>query len=89
MRMSSAVDILAKRVGEAAELIVSLRTKVQALERELMTTHAKVLAPSAPPPHLPPLDPSLVEELERLRSERVVVRESIRGLLQEIDRVSW
>lgn len=87
--MSSAVDTLAERVGEAAELIVSLRARVQALERELVTTHAKVLAPSAPPPHLQPSDPSLVEELERLRSERVVVRESIRELLREIDRVSW
>ena len=87
--MSSAVDILAERVVEAAELIVSLRTRVQSLEHELMTTHAKVLSPAAQPPPLPPSDPSLVEELERLRAERVVVRESIRGLLREIDRVSW
>jgi hypothetical protein len=87
--MSSAVDILAERVGEAADLIVSLRTRVQSLERELMTTQAKVLPPPDQPRPLPPSDPSLVEELERLRAERNVVRESIRGLLREIDRVSW
>ena len=88
MRMSSAVDILSERVVEAADLIVSLRTRVQSLERELMTTHAKALSPPARPP-LSPSDPLLVEELERLRAERAVVRESIRGLLREIDRVSW
>ena len=88
MRMSSTVDILAERAAEAAGLIVSLRDKVQSLERELMTTHAKALSPPAQPPPSP-TDPSLVEELERLRAERAVVRESIRGLLREIDRVSW
>jgi hypothetical protein len=86
--MSSAVDILAERVVEAVGLIVSLRTRVQSLEQELMTTHAKALSPPAQRPPSP-MDPSLVEELERLRAERVVVRESIRGLLREIDRVSW
>ena len=87
--MSSAVDILAMRVGEAAELIVSLRNKVQSLERELMASHAKALSAPAQPPSIPPSDPLLVEELKRLRTERDVVRESIRGLLREIDRVSW
>lgn len=86
--MSSAVDILGERVVAAAELIVSLRSKVRSLERELMTTHAKALYPSSQPP-TPSPDPSLGEELERLRAERVVVRENIRGLLREIDRVSW
>lgn len=86
--MSSVVDILAERVVGAVELIGSLRTKVQSLERDLMTTRAKPLDPS--PQHPPPAaDPALLEELERLRAERVVVRESIRGLLREIDRVSW
>jgi len=86
--MSSAVDILGERVVAAADLIASLRIKVQSLERELMTTHARDLSPpSQPSPSLP--DPALVEELERLRSERVVVRENIRGLLREIDRVAW
>jgi hypothetical protein len=85
--MPSAVDILAERVGEAADLIVSLRTRVQSLERELMTTQAKVLSPPAQQPPSP-LDPSLVAELERLRAERVAVRESIRGLLGNRP-VSW
>ena len=88
MHMSSAVDILGERVAAAADLIVSLRVRVQSLERELATTSAKVLShPSQSPPSSP--DASLVEELERLRAERVVVRESIRGLIREIDRVSW
>lgn len=88
MGMSSAVDILAERVEEAADLIASLRTRVQSLERELLTTRAKDVSPPAQD-HPSPSDSSLVEELERLRAERVVVRESIRGLLREIDRVSW
>ena len=88
MSMSSAVDILAERVVEAAELIVSLRGRVRSLERELTATRAKALSPPAQEPPSPS-NPSLAEELERLRAERVVVRESIRGLLREIDRVSW
>lgn len=88
MRMPSAVDILTERVEEAADLIVSLRTRVQSLERELLTTRARDISPPAQQ-HPSPPDPSLVEELERLRAERVVVRESIRGLLREIDRISW
>jgi len=86
--MSNAVDILAERVVEAAGLIVSLRVKVRSLERELIATRAKALSPPAQKPPSP-ADPALAEELERLRAERVVVRESIRGLLREIDRVSW
>jgi FtsZ-binding cell division protein ZapB len=88
MRMASAVDILEERVGAATELIANLRIKVQSLERELTASLARALPqPSQPLPPSP--DPALVEELERLRAERAVVRESIRGLLREIDRVSW
>ena len=86
--MSSAVDILAERVGEAADLIVSLRMKVRSLERELTKTQAEAHSASSRPAPAPP-DPSLVGELERLRAERALVRDSIRGLLREIDRVSW
>ena len=88
MRMSSTVDILEERVVAAADLIASLRIRVLSLERELTATRAENLQnPSAPLQPSP--DPALAEELERLRAERVVVRESIRGLLREIDRVSW
>jgi hypothetical protein len=83
--MLSAVDVLAERIVEAADLIVSLRSKVRSLEQELKATHAKILTP--PSPSAP--DSSFVAELERLRAERVIVLESIRGLLREIDRVSW
>jgi hypothetical protein len=88
MRMLTAVDILGERVAEAADLIARLRSRVQALERELMAAQAKDLCA---PPQLPPPspDPALVEELERLRAERTVIRESVRGLLREIDRVAW
>lgn len=86
MRMQSAVDILEERVVAAADLIVSLRAKVVSLERELTTTRAREL--SAPRQPAPP-DTALVEELERLRAERAVARESVRELLREIDRVSW
>ena len=86
--MSKVVEILGERVAAAADLIVDLRSMVQTLERELTTTRTKGEAPRAQQPPSTP-DASLVEELERLRAERVVVRESIRGLLREIDRVSW
>lgn len=86
--MSSAVDILEERVVAAADLIASLRLKVRFLERELAATQAKAPSPASQPLPASP-DPSLVEELERLRAERAVARESIRGLLREIDRVSW
>jgi len=86
--MSSAVDILEARVVAAADLIAGLRTRVRSLERELTIIHAAALdTPSQSPPASP--DASLVEELERLRAERVVVLESVRGLLRDIDRVSW
>lgn len=85
--MPSAVDILGERVVAAADLIADLRARVRSLEQELTTMSAKPSPFPVPPSSLP--DPSLVEELERLRAERVVVRESIRGLLREIDRVSW
>lgn len=75
MRMSSAVDILEKRISAAVDLIASLRLKVGSLECELAATRVKTVSP--------------VEELERLRAERAVVRERIHGLLREIDRVSW
>lgn len=81
--MSRTVEILEQRVLAAAELIDNLRLRVRSLERELNSAHARPL----PPPPAP--DSSLVEELERLRAERVVVRENIRELLKEIDRVSW
>ncbi len=86
--MSSAVDILGERVAAAADLIVGLRAKVRSLERDLETIRLEQPAPSRPTSPHPP-DPALVEELERLRAERALVRESIRGLLREIDRVSW
>jgi len=88
IRMQSAVDILTERVGEAADLIVNLRTRVRDLERELLAIRVQQTSPPSKT-HPPPSDPALVEEIERLNAERVVVRERIRELLREIDRVSW
>jgi FtsZ-binding cell division protein ZapB len=88
MRMPSAVDILEERVAAAVDLIASLRLKVESLEHELtMACATAPSTPAAPSPSSP--DPALVEELERLRAERSAVRERVRGLLREIDRVSW
>jgi FtsZ-binding cell division protein ZapB len=87
MSMSGIVDILEERVAAAAALIASLRTQVRTLEQELALAAAAAAAPA--PGADRAADPELAEELERLRAERVVVRESIRGLLREIDRVSW
>ena len=86
--MSSAVDILEDRVAAAVGMIDRLRDKVRSLERELETVHSAALPPPAPPPQAS-CDPALLEELERLRAERVAVREGIRGLLREIDQVTW
>lgn len=86
--MLGAVDILAERVEDAADLIVSLRTKVRSLEQELREARASQTPPPAPQQnHLP--DRALVEELERLRAERLALRESIRELIREIDQVAW
>lgn len=82
--MASSVDILERQVAAAVDLIATLRAKVASLEREIQTMDHGSAAAEFPAP-----DPSLVAEVERLRSERIVVRESIRGLLREIDRVSW
>jgi hypothetical protein len=88
MNMLGAIGTLEKRVVAAADLIASLRGTVERLTRELERSGSdpQTRAVQAPPP-LP--DPSLVEELERLRAERVMIRDSIRRLLREIDQVSW
>lgn len=82
--MPGVVDTLEKRVAAAVDLIGSLRETVAALERELAAAR-----PAADLPAAPSGDPALIREVERLRSERVVVRERIRVLLREIDRVPW
>lgn len=88
MNMSDTVGFLEVRVIAAAELIGSLREQVHSLERELARAQAEAAAlPPAAPPR--PADSSLVEELERLRAERLVIRDKVRGLIREIDRVSW
>jgi hypothetical protein len=85
--MSSTIDILEQRVAAAVALIASLREEAAQLERQLATT--PVAAAAAAKPAAPAGDSRLGAELERLRAERVLVRDRVRGLLREIDRVSW
>jgi chromosome segregation ATPase len=86
--VDKAIDALEKNVVAAAGLIASLRETVERLSQELERNESErgslVLQATQPMP-----DPSLVDELERLRTERVAIRESIRRLIKEIDRVSW
>jgi len=81
---------LEERVTAVADLVRHLRREVARLEREL----AECPPPPAPPaqPLLSPPAPSderLLQEIARFREERAVVRERIRGLIREIDQVSW
>jgi hypothetical protein len=85
MTMREVVDILETRVAAAAGLIAALREKTAGLERDLAAATAHECAAEAPPP----CDPAVLRELERLRAERAEIRERIRGLIREIDRVSW
>jgi hypothetical protein len=85
--MPSAIDILEKNVVAAAALIASLRDTVERLTRELERSCSETADRAAQAPPIP--DPLLVDELERLRAERVVIRDGIRRLLGEIDKVSW
>jgi len=87
--MPSAFDLLEERVAAAVDLIGRLRLQIRSLETALATAHA-IPPPDQPvPPASLSSDPALGAEVERLRAERTVIRESIRGLLREIDRVAW
>jgi len=84
MSMPSALGLLEQRIAAAADLIAGLRDRVARLEHELESLSA---GPAAGPA-APQCDPSLLEELARLRAERSMVRDRIRGLMKEIDRLS-
>lgn len=86
--MQVLVETLEQRVADAVRLIASLREQTATLARELAVARAALRTEDVPPAQ-PFLDPALVEELDRLRAERVLVRERVRGLLREIDRVTW
>jgi hypothetical protein len=89
--MSAAIDLLEERIGAVADLVRHLRQEVARLEHEL----AELPSPpphelSPPPTPVPPVpEEGLLEEISRLREERAAVRERIRGLIREIDQVSW
>lgn len=85
--MPDALDILEQRVAAAADLIAGLREKVSRLELEIQADRPDLQPDAAVLPPQPPGDQALLEELQRLRGERLVVRDRIRGLLKEIDRV--
>jgi FtsZ-binding cell division protein ZapB len=84
--MLDLLDTLAQRVGSAVELIQRLRDRVAALERDLEVANRAPQACTAPQSE--ELS-SLREEIERLQGERHKVRERIRALIREFDKVSW
>ena len=88
MSMPSTIDILEKNVVAAADLIANLRESVERLTRELEKVRSEAAVRAAQAPSAIP-DPALAGEIERLRAERVVIRDDIRRLIKEIDRVSW
>lgn len=85
--MSNVVDTLEKSVVAAVSVIADLRNHVARLEKEL-ASHRDELRRGADAPPLPLRDPEAAVELERLRGERVEIRERIRELLKEIDQVN-
>jgi hypothetical protein len=91
--MSAALDQLEKRVNAVADLVLHLRQEIARLELQIAEQpRTAPPAPTPPPPlaqTLPPPDDTALEELSRLRAERTLVRERIRGLIREIDQVSW
>ncbi len=88
MNMSAVIDILEERAVAVANLVSDLREKVAQLETMLAALPAPGCTESAQPAP-PSRDPALVMELERLRTERIVIRDTIRRLIEEIDRVAW
>ena len=86
--MEEIVDILEQRVAAAVALIASLRDRVAALEAEVTRAGQAAATRAAERPG-PVADPALAEELERLRAERAAVRDRVRSLIREIDRVAW
>lgn len=86
--MRSTIDILEERAVAVAAIVAGLRAKVASLEAALAASPASGCVESTQP--VPPSrDPALDRELEQLRAERVVIRDTVRRLLGEIDRVSW
>ena len=96
--MNPVIDQLEERVSAVAALVKNLRAGVVRLERDLASR--PLTAPAPPPPQAATPNPSpapapgpgdepLREEIALLRAEREVVRERIRGLIKEIDQVSW
>jgi FtsZ-binding cell division protein ZapB len=89
--MSAVLDQLEERVNAVADLVRNLRREVSRLEHEL--ADRPLLQPTipqpSPPPPASPADAALLEEITRLRDERALVRERVRGLIREIDQVAW
>jgi uncharacterized protein involved in exopolysaccharide biosynthesis len=77
MLIVSTVDILAERVAAAVDLIERLRSRVHSLEQEVAALRGRSRSAD-----------NGDGELARLRAERVVIRERVRGLLREIDKIA-
>ena len=92
-RMSAVLDQLEQRVNAVADLVRSLRREVTRLEHELADRPALQAAAHQPQPPSPAApaaaEAALIEEISRLRDQRALLRERVRGLIREIDQVAW
>lgn len=86
--MSSVIDILEAKALALVVVVADLRDNIARIEKELDANRNDV-RPEASQTALWSTEPALSQELERLRAERVVIRDTVRRLLKEIDRVSW
>ena len=86
--MSDTLDILQQRIGAAVGLIEKLRGRVAQLERELEVVQTTPTAPAVSQTSQAEETCAPPGELERLRRERREVRERIRALIKEFDKVT-
>jgi len=86
--MSDTLDILQQRIGAAVGLIEKLRGRVAQLERELEVVQTTPTAPAVSQASQAEETCDPPGELERLRRERREVRERIRALIKEFDKVT-
>jgi FtsZ-binding cell division protein ZapB len=89
--MNHLLEALEERVAAASALIGRLRSEVARLEAETASPTPLVPeeADAADAADAAEAVRALREEVARLQAERAVVRDRIRGLIKEIDAVTW
>lgn len=85
--MEDGLQLLEGRIASAVERIRDLRERLRQLEDARAATVSP--APSPAPAGTAETHAGLEQECSRLLAERAVVRERIRELISELDRVSW